>query len=323
MKPPIQQPLRALWAATLAFFLAGPAVTMAQGETLPRVATIDSIEFVLIPKGEFWYSVSVASPDQTPTNKPVVREVKIWMPDYYIARYEATALDFLRFLDTIGTNIPLPRVLDAEGRNCIPEKGEQGGYRLQEPYASEPGRPATGLSWLMADAYARGLGFRLPTDAEWQKAARGTRDRRYWPWGDEYPDDTFGHFMEPGRCRASAIDSYPKGRSPYGVFHLAGNVAEWVEDWVNHEHDMSLKDGQRYPGPPDKGLLSAGMSEPQRKQKGGRWSALPDAMGIARSPGFPPHYYNQANGVRFAVDARTMALWLAAGRAVPVESGKP
>jgi iron(II)-dependent oxidoreductase len=140
--------------------------------------------------------------------------------------------------------------------------------------------PALYVTWTEADEFCRGRGNRLPTEAEWEKAARGSEGNLF-PWGHGTPEPgvaVFGQYHVHEIPLVAAVSGGEEGRSPYGLRHMAGNVAEWVQDWFGADYYAVMPE-RNPPGPPTGRYKSV---------RGGSWRSNPVMLRTATRGGAQP-----------------------------------
>jgi len=187
------------------------------------VSPMDGTELIFVPEGSFLMGseIGISKQDEVP-------EHITHIDAFWIYKHEVTYGQFSAFLNIFGNK-------EEEGANWLNASdrdlriGEVNG--VWAPDAGYEDHPVAGVTWYGASAYCEWAGGRLPTEAEWEKAARG-EDGRIYPWGDEHPNCDFANFS--GCVGYSVpVGSYPLGASPYGVLDMSGNVFEWVADRYN------------------------------------------------------------------------------------------
>jgi len=140
----------------------------------------------------------------------------IYLDTYWIDMYEVTHADYRRFAKMLRRPMPMIPVFEADVRLLTGER-----------------QPVVGVAWVDAFDYCQWAGGRLPTEAEWEKAASGEEARR-WPWGAEFDARVVnGKSAEDGFEYSAPVGQFELGRSPYGLYDMAGNVSEWVSDWYD------------------------------------------------------------------------------------------
>ncbi len=237
---------------TLALFAAGGSaaperVRVEVGEALgaagdPRLFD-PLVQRVALPGGLFRMGAQKAkAPNydvEAYADEAPVRQVSL--SPFGIGRYPVTVAEFRRFLDAMDKAYLNPRLWIPEGWAWRTNKDvlAPGSWKQQLRHLN---RPVVKVSWYEADAYCRWVGGRLPTEAEWEFAARGAAGRKY-PWGDAEPGEEHANFRR--RVGApSPVGVYPHGATEEGVYDLAGNVWEWCGDWFGdylpeEQHDPS------------------------------------------------------------------------------------
>lgn len=188
----------------------------------------DDILMIYIPAGEFTMGSNFGNLEEKPAHK-------VYLDGYWMGKNEVTVKQFKVFVN--------------ETRYITRVEKEEGEYWRAPNFKQEDNHPVVYILWDDAEEYCKwlskkiGITFTLPTEAQWEKGARGTDGRKY-PWGNHEPDANGKYYAnfapyvkqdikkgEDGYENTSPVGSYPNGASPYGLLDMAGNVWEWTKDW--------------------------------------------------------------------------------------------
>ncbi|TAJ10783.1 MAG: hypothetical protein EPO61_00435 [Nitrospirae bacterium] len=247
---PTSSPMRRLIVTSLVLAWLGLLVRglPLRAEPLKEVVGKDGAPMVLVPGGEFIYGEGDERRHLT-------------LPPFYMDKYEVTTKRYAKFLQEIGRK-------ERERSN-------------ESSQASAGDRPIIGVDWQDAEAYCRHYGERLPTEEEWEKAARGT-DGRIYPWGNHEPTRNLASYDWDGKQRWHGysgllpVGAFEAGKSPYGIYDLAGSVTEWT---------------------------SSDFDRDTKVVRGGSWLVDPWTLRAAHRHGIIPTYRLNVLGFRCLQDA--------------------
>lgn len=288
---------------TLAIFAvtAVPGVCLAQSPPQTYLGK-DGAEMVYIPEGSFIMGSAESDLQE------ISPKHKVYTDAFYMDRFEVTNKLYARFLDNVkpseGNSGDRSRWVVLRSDLEDPTKIDWWPTEIvlnnerYKPFEGYENLPVITVSWIGAKAYCEWAGKRLPTEAEWEKAARGGLEEKAYPWGNEIPtggvvyDRAWRDNQRP--APTNSVGNYHS--NAYGLFDMAGNVSEWCQDWYDPSY---YKDSKRdNPQGPDSGT--------QKVLRGGSWYNNAYFLRVALRNFSDPASQNDAVGFRCVKDAKQM-----------------
>jgi formylglycine-generating enzyme required for sulfatase activity len=224
-------------------------------------------EMVVIPAGPFIRGTDHGGFDEQPQRTLV-------LDAFALDRYEVTNFQYQQFVKVTGHR----------------KSGPPARYAKNMSKMQGVNQPVVYVSWEDADSYCHWKGKRLPTEAEWEKAMRGS-DGRLWPWGNvEQPNGANWARVQDGHDVSASVGAFQTDKSPYGVMDGAGNVMEWVADWYAERYFEEAP--ERNPPSPDHGVF--------RVLRGGGYATTGADIRITSRSKMVPDFRDEAIGFRCA-----------------------
>jgi len=241
---------------------------------------------VCVPAGEFLMGATDRNSDEKPPHK-------VTLNAYWIDQTEVSNRQFQQFVQSAGYQTDAEKKGSSVLYNGSSWEDTPGVNWKQPtgPGSSLSGRlehPVIHVSWNDAKAYCAWAGRSLPSEAQWEKAARGT-DGRTYPWGEQEPNANLANFAMNIKD-TTAVGQYPKGASPYGALDMAGNVWEWGADWYGETYYVSSP-ASNPPGP---------TSGTDKVLRGGSWVINAYYLRVAYRYNIDPTYRYDSVGFRCA-----------------------
>jgi formylglycine-generating enzyme required for sulfatase activity len=215
------------------------------------ISPVDGMALVYIPAGDFEMGFGLGNPDALPVHT-------VSLDAYWIDKTEVTNAMFVNFLNNFG-NQTEGGVVWLDVTDPLVWVSDKGG--VWQALSDKDDYPIVGVSWYGARAYCAWAGRSLPTEAQWEYAAKGTDGFRF-PWGDNGPDCDHSQYLGCGN-QPVQVENLPLGVSPFGIYNMAGNVAEWVND--RYQADYYQESPLENPAGPANGYY--------RVFRGGSWGS--------------------------------------------------